>query len=393
MGHHPRRPAQWSVARWIHLLAAVTLCGCNLVGPVAPKDASLGPSLYDAVASDDRLPFRPGGSLGSVFSFRSIDGPGASATSATGINLRGQVVGDFSAGATGEAFHWTNGIATRIVIPGAQQAYARGINDNGAIVGGFVDADGAEHGFLLAGGTLRKIDAPGAVVTAAFGINEQGAIVGNFIDGDGVRHGFLLQAGRFSIIEGPGSQWTQAFGINARGQVVGFYLGPDLRGHGFLWSEGSLTTIDAPGAVTNTATYGINSRGQIVGFYDTGSGGRHGFLLEQGAWIGIRLPRAVETSPIGINDAGQVTGEYLDSRGRVHGFLTGRPGRLPNLMPPAAGVEDSMEDQGDVSSLGRRALPRDLEAAAASLGVGAVRSLGRGSNSLSGIRSAGFLVR
>src|SRR5262249_45172431 len=94
MGHHFRKSAQRSAAWGPCLLAVVSLCGCNLAGPLAPApdNSSLGP-LYSAVSSGDRLPVRPGGSLESAFSFRSIDGPGASATSATGINLRGQVVG------------------------------------------------------------------------------------------------------------------------------------------------------------------------------------------------------------------------------------------------------------------------------------------------------------
>jgi uncharacterized membrane protein len=358
MGHLPLNIAmKKSAALGMPLLAALALSGCNLAGALSPSaGSSSGPSLFGAVSS---------------------------ATSATGDNGRGQVVGDFSTGAAGEAFHWTNGIATRLVIPGALAAYARGINDHGAIVGGYVDAAGAEHGFLLAGGKLQTIDVPGASVTAAFGINEAGAIVGNFIDGDGVRHGFLLQAGSFVTIDGPGALWTQAFGINASGQVVGFYLGSDYRGHGFLLSEGSYTTIDAPAAAANTATYGINSKGQIVGFYDTQSGGRLGFFLERGVWMTIRLPRAAETSPIGINDAGQIAGEYVDARGRLHGFLTARPSPLNDLRPVAAGLrEDSNESSQDVSSAmspaAIRQAPRDLETAAASLGIGAVRGLERG---------------
>ena len=112
-------------------------------------------------------PSAPGGSLGErLLVPSSIDGPGASATSATGINLRGQVVGDFSAGATGgRRSTGPTGLPPGSSFPEPSKPMRGGINDNGAIVGGFVDADGAEHGFLLAGGTLRKIDAPGAVVT------------------------------------------------------------------------------------------------------------------------------------------------------------------------------------------------------------------------------------
>jgi probable HAF family extracellular repeat protein len=79
---------------------------------------------------------------------------------------------------------------TSIDVPGASFTYAHGINDSGQIVGGFDDATGTAHGFLDTGGSFTTIDVPGATNTFANGINNSGQIVGSFTDGR-TNHGFL----------------------------------------------------------------------------------------------------------------------------------------------------------------------------------------------------------
>jgi probable HAF family extracellular repeat protein len=79
---------------------------------------------------------------------------------------------------------------TPIEVPGATFTTAIGINARGQIVGNFTDARGARRGFLLDKGVFTPIDVPGATATAAFGITERGQIVGFFIDAEGVTRGF-----------------------------------------------------------------------------------------------------------------------------------------------------------------------------------------------------------
>ena len=79
---------------------------------------------------------------------------------------------------------------TPIEVPGATFTTAIGINARGQIVGSFTDARGVRRGFLLDRGMFTPIDVPGAAATTAFGITEQGQIVGFFIDTEGVTHGF-----------------------------------------------------------------------------------------------------------------------------------------------------------------------------------------------------------
>jgi len=69
---------------------------------------------------------------------------------------------------------------------------AIGINARGDIVGQY-SAGGSNHGFLLdKEGSFTTIDVPGASSTSALGINPRGDIVGDYSAG-GISHGFLAQ--------------------------------------------------------------------------------------------------------------------------------------------------------------------------------------------------------
>ena len=107
-------------------------------------------------------------------------------------------------------------VYTTIDVPGATATSASRINARGQIVGGYVDANGNGHAFLLDKGVFTTIDVPGANGTGAFGINNSGAIVGVYLAG-GTEHGFLLDNGVFTTIDPPGSTLTDAFDINNRG--------------------------------------------------------------------------------------------------------------------------------------------------------------------------------
>src|SRR5271157_4672682 len=67
---------------------------------------------------------------------------------------------------------------TTIDVPGAVTTDAFGINDAGQVVGTYQDASLIIHGFLLAGGTITTIDRPGSSSTELTGINNSGQIVG-----------------------------------------------------------------------------------------------------------------------------------------------------------------------------------------------------------------------
>jgi probable HAF family extracellular repeat protein len=76
-------------------------------------------------------------------------------------------------------------------VPGATNTTAEGINTSGQIVGVYNDSRGEVHSFLYAAGAFTPFDMPGAVATEAYGINTSGQIVGLYADSSRGQHGFL----------------------------------------------------------------------------------------------------------------------------------------------------------------------------------------------------------
>jgi uncharacterized membrane protein len=69
---------------------------------------------------------------------------------------------------------------TAIDFPGAATTQAWGINLSGDIIGNYVSADKATHGFLRSRGEFSSIDFPGASYTKANGISPSGDIIGDY---------------------------------------------------------------------------------------------------------------------------------------------------------------------------------------------------------------------
>jgi uncharacterized membrane protein len=226
-----------------------------------------------------------------------IDFPGADGTNARGINSRGDIVGGYSdAAGVFHGFLLSGGVFTTIDFPGADTSSAcravpgtnlLGINLHGDIVGNYSTL-GVEHGFVLSRGTFTEIDVPGATCTQTLGISTAGDIVGFFHDADDAIHGFLLSGGTFTTIDvPPGTLATLAFGIDPSSTfIVGLYAPTNddvyagTMEHGFLLSGGIFATIDFPvPGVRITQALGVSPQGDIVGDYRDSLGKTHGFLF------------------------------------------------------------------------------------------------------------------
>ena len=70
---------------------------------------------------------------------------------------------------------------TTIDFPGSVATTAFGVNERGEIVGSYRDSSNQTHGFVKAGDLFRAINYPGAVFTDARGISPAGEIVGSAI--------------------------------------------------------------------------------------------------------------------------------------------------------------------------------------------------------------------
>jgi probable HAF family extracellular repeat protein len=147
-------------------------------------------------------------------------------------------------GVTGRAMAQPSYTFSTLDVPGSSYAFtsAFGINVSGQIVGEYADAVGA-HGFLYDQGSFTTVAVPGSHGTHPRGINASGQIVGSYYDDASgppyFPHGFLLDQGGYTTLDVPGSTATSANGINASGQIVGYYYDAAARLHGFLLDQGN----------------------------------------------------------------------------------------------------------------------------------------------------------
>jgi probable HAF family extracellular repeat protein len=259
-----------------------------------------------------------------TFTYTQLDYPGARSTSASGVNLRGDIVGFYTDQANKtHGFLFSRGNFTTIDYPGAVATQALGINPQGDIVGAqgsnlnIGQAGGDIHGFLLRAGASmpEPINYPGHLNTIAQRINASGQIFGCYHDRDnmGSMYGVLLSNGIYRALDGTEDGVNVAASMNNGaspdgGVIAGLYT--DMmtnQGRGYVLSGGVFTPFDVPGS-TATAAWDVNASGQVVGNYADSGGKTHGFLLVQGQFFTIDYPGATATRPRGINPQGDVVG-------------------------------------------------------------------------------------
>jgi probable HAF family extracellular repeat protein len=277
------------------------------------------------------------------FTYTSIDVPGASSTSASGINARGAVVGAYVDTLGQHGFLLDDEGFTPIDYPGATATQARGINRRGDIVGTHQGPNlrtpgsgGDIHGFLLHKRDFTAVDYPGHMNTITQRITATGLILGCYHDHDtmGSMHGILISAKRrgetddgersddsrtrFSFLDVPASMNNG--GTPDAELVAGLYTDMMGQTHGYFLRDGDFRPFDVPGSVS-TAAWDMNPSGDVVGVYMDASTKVHGFLLRDGAFVPIDYPGARTTQAFGINPRGNVVGTYVDATGKTHGFL------------------------------------------------------------------------
>jgi hypothetical protein len=168
------------------------------------------------------------------------DIPGTFFNTGNGINNAGTVTGSAYDANFNNALGWVwDGSAYSFFsAPGATGAgtYSSGINSRGQIVGDFEDSSGVRHGFFREGIGLTIIDVPGARDTVTLSINTQGEIVGYYGDrSNDVRHGLILRRGRVITVDyPPGTANTWITYINDAGELAGYYQDSTGVQHGFI---------------------------------------------------------------------------------------------------------------------------------------------------------------
>jgi probable HAF family extracellular repeat protein len=217
-------------------------------------------------------------------------------SSATAINVSGQVVGYYTANGVDHAFLWTPAAA------------------NGT------------KGSMIDLGTL------GGAASAALGINTSGQVVGQADTAGGQHHAFLWQSGTGMMDLGTlGGTGSSAAGINDAGQICGTAnLSGDTYQHAFLWTKGATDGVPTNPQMkdlgtlggNNSSAWAINTSGQVAGQADTTSGqlnhfrafrwtpsrqnGTTGKMKDLGA-LNPNFDGSVSAA-YGINDSGVVVG-------------------------------------------------------------------------------------
>jgi probable HAF family extracellular repeat protein len=237
---------------------------------------------------------------------------------------------------------------------------ATGINDSGSVVGFYRDeARGREiHGFAWFNGDLmlptpfdfdpqrEKQDFPNAgdpdLHNAVLGTNNQGQLVGVYRQAATNKDlGFVAHDFQTFFPVDLGSASTQVTAINSNGDFVGFYqdyLTLNFTIHGFKWKvDNRLNPVGDPvliniflarGFSLPLRVTGINDNGWIVGYYDTLDSKNHGFVWKPnlegiyapGTHLTIDIVGATDTVVSDIANNGTFVGMYRDGQGR-HAFV------------------------------------------------------------------------
>jgi uncharacterized membrane protein len=276
------------------------------------------------------------------FNFSSIDLPGATRTTALGIDPKGDIVGDDTIAGVGHSYLLSKDTLTTIDPPfgisGTSQA--QGINPKGDVVGLYTD-----HGTIAGGDTFRTraylrdasgnfapIDFPGSENTFAIKISPTGQVVGCyhhqnsdfFVSGGGTMHGYVYRNGSYESFPVPG---TMHNGITQDGGIiVGVWFPTATEFHAYKVEGGVYALLDLPSYVVSSDARDVNPSGEIVGAWVDSSGKSHGFLLNRDGFTSIDVPGAdvVFTRAIGIDPKGNIVGVYItrDASGfHFHGFV------------------------------------------------------------------------
>ncbi len=164
-----------------------------------------------------------------------IDYPGSMSTAVYGINDEGTVVGGFCptlvqcpiglALTADHGFIDDAGVFTQLDFPGASETTAFGINSSGTVVGIYAN-DVVQHSFIYENGVYTDVNFPGANWTDATAINDLGVIVGYYQDANFNVNGFMYYQGQWAQINVQPGNTTAVIGINRHNDLVGTWNGP-----------------------------------------------------------------------------------------------------------------------------------------------------------------------
>lgn len=255
------------------------------------------------------LLFSGGLARASTWTRKTIDYPGASYTSITGVS--GNIIVGYS-----DLGNFVYNLSTNSWTTLSISDTITGI-DGSNIIGYYGDIYN-RHGFLHDGTTLHTFDNPNAASTIIEGIDGSN-LVGYYDTGRGTpKHGFLYDGTNWITLDMPDSQTGTTY-QTVMSDVDGSNIVGNAGGYAVLYniSNQSWTILNVFGDAA-----GI-SENNIVGSY-VSNYHRHGFLynLSTNSWITLDMPESFgHGTRINGIDGDKVVGDYFDIHGNLHGFL------------------------------------------------------------------------
>ncbi len=220
-----------------------------------------------------------------------------------------------------------------VTVPKALETDSYGINNAGTIAGDYVDANGVQHGMILAGKKVTKVDIKNCTTTptggiAFYGINKSNVAAGWCTDTtSGQSVAFTYSKGKVTTIAYPKALGTQLNGLNDAGTLVGNYIDANGAQNAFVYAKKKYSKLKPPSGVASTANaWAINNKGVITvyGFDSTGAAYISGYTADNGkTYKKFAYPKAGTTGTVvhAINNNGDVDGTYFDANSGGHGVL------------------------------------------------------------------------
>jgi len=208
---------------------------------------------------------------------------------------------------------------TTLNYPGASSTTAGGIDGNN-IVGWYEDAIGVTHGFLYNGTSWTTLDYPSASSTAVLDIHGNN-IVGEYEDATG-EHGFLYDGSSWKSLNYPGAFDTYANGIDGSNIVGEYEDASGCSGFKYNYNTNSWNRIWFPTLSNDVLAWGIDGNNIVGEFQDTAFN-EHGFFYDgTNAPISLLYPGSPNTVFHGI-DGDNIVGIWyiIDESDEYHGTL------------------------------------------------------------------------
>ena len=267
----------------------------------------------------------------SPFTYQTLAAPGATATTALGIDNSGQIVGNYTDLAGSHGFLYSNGQFSTL---------DPGVNVINVSLGGIILVSNPTGFATYSNGAYTTLPTPWTPVidTPPTDVNDIGQVIASYVlqSGDQLSPVGYLGGGAVSAIVALNNQQQAVGGImfihHGLGEVQPFtYSGviDDLAAQtGSILSDGSLAT-------TFTA---LNDAGQVVGYTSPYLNGYPssptGVLYVDGTFSDIAPPDSTSSQATGINDTGVIVG-WQTLNGVQQAFLA-TPAATSPVPEPAA---------------------------------------------------------